>query len=123
MGNAVHRKNVGAAVALGIMSHIVLDIIHHEPNIALLPLAWGPRFGLNLQGYPLLDFVVELAFCIACWKIFDGSKGLLIGIVVFNLINIPLMFPRPGSLVPLAHNRLILPTVILIQIVATWLVV
>jgi hypothetical protein len=122
-GRAGRRTNVGVAVALGVLSHIVLDIIHHEPDIALLPMAWGPRFGLNLQSIPALDFVVELLFCIACWKLFGGSRGLLIGIVVFNLINLPLMFPPAGSLAQLGTSRVKLPTVILIQIIATWLVV
>jgi hypothetical protein len=119
----VHRSNLGIAIALGIFSHIVLDIIQHEPNITLLPMTWGPRLGLNLQGYPLLDFIVELAFCGACWKIFSGSRGLLIGIVIFNLINIPLMFPRPGSLTPIIDHPAILPTLILVQIGSTWLLV
>ena len=123
MGKSVHRSNVGIAIALGIFSHIVLDIIQHEPNITLLPMTWGPQLGLNLQGYPLLDFIVELAFCVACWKIFGGSRGLLIGIVIFNLINIPLMFPRPGSLTPLVEHPAVLPTLILVQIVSTWLLV
>jgi membrane-bound metal-dependent hydrolase YbcI (DUF457 family) len=123
MGKSVHRSNVGIAIALGIFSHIVLDIIQHEPNITLLPMAWGPRLGLNLQAYPLLDFIVELAFCVACWKIFGGSRGLLIGIVIFNLINIPLMFPRPGSLTPIVEHPAVLPTLILVQIVSTWLLV
>ena len=100
-----------------------MDIIHHEPNIALLPMAWGPRIGLNLQGYPILDFIVELVFCIACWKIFQGSRGLLVGIIIFNLLNIPLMFTFPGSLTPIVEHPAILPTLILIQVVATWLVV
>jgi membrane-bound metal-dependent hydrolase YbcI (DUF457 family) len=123
MGKSVHRSNVGVALALGIFSHIVLDIIHHEPDIALLPIAWGPRLGLNLHGYPLFDFAVELAFCVACWKVFGGSKGLLVGIIIFNLLDIPLMFPRPGSLTPIVEHPFILPTVILVQIVSTWLIV
>jgi membrane-bound metal-dependent hydrolase YbcI (DUF457 family) len=123
MGKSARRSNLGVAMALGILSHIVLDIIHHEPNIALLPMAGGARIGLNLQGYPVLDFIVELVFCIACWKIFGGSRGLLIGIVIFNLINIPLMFTLPGSLTPIVQHPAILPTIILIQVVATWLVV
>jgi hypothetical protein len=123
MGKSARRSAVGTAIALGILSHIALDIIHHEPNIALLPMAWGPRFGLNLQGYPILDFVVELAFCIACWKIFGGSRGLLIGIVIFNVLNIPLMMPPSGSLAPLVDHPMALPTLILVQIVATWLLV
>jgi hypothetical protein len=122
-GKAVRRSNVGIAIALGIVSHIVLDIIHHEPNITLLPMQWGPRLGLNLQGYPVLDFFVELAFCIACWAVFRGSKGLLIGLIIFNLINVPLMFPRANSFVPFMEHHNLLPTLILIQILATWLVV
>ncbi|MFL5468672.1 MAG: hypothetical protein ACJ8AE_02620, partial [Gemmatimonadaceae bacterium] len=102
---------------------IVLDIVHHEPNIDLLPIAWGPRLGLNLQAYPLLDLLVELGFCVACWKIFGGSRALLIAIIAFNLLDIPLMFPRPGSLMPIVEHRNLLPTLILIQIVATWVAV
>jgi hypothetical protein len=123
MGKSARRSNLGIAMALGIFSHIVLDIIHHEPNIALLPMAWGPRIGLNLQGYPILDFIVELVFCIACWKIFQGSRGLLVGIIIFNLLNIPLMFTFRGSLTPLVEHPAILPTIILIQVVASWLLV
>ena len=122
-GRVGRRTTVGIAIALGILSHIVLDIIQHEPNIALLPMAWGPRIGFDLQAIPLLDFVVELLYCIACWKIFRGTRGLLIGVVVFNLINLPLMFPPRGSLTALADNPARLPTVILIQVVASWLVV
>jgi len=119
MGKSVHRSSVGTAIALAILSHIVLDIIHHEPNIALLPMTWGPRFGLNLQAYPILDFVVELAFCLVCWKMFDGSRGLLIGIVVFNLINLPLMFPRQETFAPLVQHPFLLQTVILVDVVAS----
>ena len=122
-GRAGRRTAVGTAVALGVLSHIVLDIIHHEPNIALLPMAWGPRIGFNLQAIPLLDFVVELLFCIGCWKLFDGSRGLLIGIVVFNLINLPLMFPPHGSFADLASSPAKLPTIILLDIIGTWLVI
>jgi len=123
MGRSVRRTTIGAAIALGILSHILLDVIHHEPNIALLPMAWGPRFGLNLQGYPILDFIVELALGVACWNIFGGARGLLIGIVIFNVLNLPLMFPPSGSLTPLVNHPMYLPTIILVQVVATWLLV
>lgn len=123
MGKSVRRAKVGTAIALGIFSHIVLDIIHHEPNIAVLPMAWGPRFGLNLQGYPVLDFFVELGFCVLCWQIFGGSRGLLVGIVIFNLINLPFMFPRDGTFAPFVEHPMLLPTLILIQILGTWFLV
>jgi hypothetical protein len=122
-GKSVRRTYVGTAIGLAILSHIALDIIHHEPDIALLPLVWGPRIGLNLQAYPLADLIVELAFCVLCWKYFGGSRGLLIGIVIFNLLNIPLMFPRPGIGTMVAQHHSLLPTIILIQIVASWLLI
>lgn len=119
MGKSVHRSTVGAAIALGILSHVVLDIIHHEPNIALLPMTSGPRFGLNLQAYPILDFVVELALCLVCWKMFDGSRALLIGILVFNLLNLPLMFPGRATFTPLVQHPFMLQTIILVDVFAT----
>ena len=123
LGKSARRAYLGAALGLGILSHIVLDIIHHEPNIALLPLAWGPRLGLNLQGFPLVDLIVELVFCVACWKTFGGSRGLLIGIVIFNLFNIPLMFPRPGTGAMIVAHPALLPTIILVDVAASWLLV
>ena len=122
-GRAGRRTAVGTAIALGVLSHVVLDIIQHEPNIALLPMAWGPRIGFNLQAIPLLDFVVELLFCLGCWKVFGGTRGLLIGIVVFNLINLPFLFPPHGTFASLAAHPAELPTVILLDIIATWLAI
>jgi membrane-bound metal-dependent hydrolase YbcI (DUF457 family) len=122
-GKSVRRTYVGTAIALAILSHIALDIIQHEPDIALLPMAWGPRIGLNLQAYPLANLIVELAFCILCWKYFGGSRGLLIGIVFFNLLDIPLMFPRPGIGTMIAQHRTLLPTIILLQVVAAWVLI
>ena len=123
MGRSAKRAYVGTAIGLAIFSHIVLDIIHHEPNIALLPLAWGPRFGLNLQRIPILDFVAELAFCVACWKFFGGSRALLVGIAVFSLLNLPLMFPPPSAIALIAAHPFVLPSVILVQVVASWVLV
>jgi hypothetical protein len=123
MGRSAKRAYVGTAIGLAIFSHIVLDIIHHEPNIALLPLAWGPRFGLNLQGIPILDFIAELGFCVACWKFFGGSRALLIGIAIFSLLNLPLMFPPRSAIALIAAHPFVLPSVILVQVVASWVLV
>jgi membrane-bound metal-dependent hydrolase YbcI (DUF457 family) len=123
LGKTARYRTVGAAIALGVISHTVLDIVHHEPNIALLPMQWGPRFGLNLQGYPILDFLVELAFCIGCWAIFRGTRPLLIALIVFNVLNIPIMFPTASLFSPLVGHPNYLTTLVLIQIVATWVAV
>jgi hypothetical protein len=79
--------------------------------------------GFDLISHPSADLAVELLYGVACWAIYRGRVGLLVGIVVFNLLNIPLMFPRAGSGATLAAHPAILPTIILVQIVATWVVV
>src|SRR5712692_4914374 len=114
---------LAAAVAIGITSHVVLDIIHHEPDIALLPVAAGPRLGLGLMNVPVADLVVELGYGIACWWIYRGGPGLLVGIVLLNLADWPLMAPRPGTGEQIAEHPFLLPTLILFQIVLAWVVV
>jgi hypothetical protein len=114
---------LGTAVALGIFSHIVLDVIHHEPDIALWPLPESPRIGLGLIRWPAGNLLVEVVYGVGCWWMFGGSAGLLLRILVANLLDAPLMFPRPGIGATLAAHRSWLPTLILVQIVATWLLV
>jgi hypothetical protein len=122
-GKAVRRTYVGNAIALALLSHVVLDLIQHDPNIALLPMAWGPRFGLGLASYPAIDFIVELAFCIGCWKFFGGSRGLLIGIVIFNLLNLPLMFSQMGVGNAVGGSPALLPTLVLLGVLASGVLV
>jgi hypothetical protein len=43
-----------------------------------------------------LNLAVELAYGVACWWIYRGRAGLLIGIVVFNVLNIPTMGQLPS---------------------------
>jgi hypothetical protein len=122
-GKSVRRTYVGTAIALALLSHVILDLIQHDPNIALLPTRWGPRLGLGLASYPGWDFIVELAFCVGCWKFFGGSKGLLIGIVIFNLFNLPVMFSAIGvGGAGVAHPSL-LPTLVLFGLLASGIVV
>lgn len=123
LGRRHDGANWVAAVALGIMSHIVLDIVHHEPDVALWPSPSSPRIGFGLMTWPLADLFVELAYGVLCWWYFRGGIALLVGIVLFNLLNVPLMFPRPGTGSMLAQHPAILPTLIMLQIVATWLLV
>jgi hypothetical protein len=119
------KRDTALAMGLvvGILSHVVLDIVQHERDIMLLPSTIGPALGLNLAGHTPLDLVVELLFGVGCWWIFGGTLGLLIAIVLLNLANLPLMFPQPGSGKMLADHHLVLPTIILAQIIITWTVV
>jgi hypothetical protein len=115
-----NQPAVAVAVVLGIASHVFLDLIHHEPDIAVLPLRAGPRIGLGLATWPVADLLVELAYGTMCWFVFRGGKGLLAAIVGLNLMDIPLMFPRAGTGTMLAERPFVLPTIILVQILLTW---
>ena len=117
------EPTVAMAVALAVISHVILDLIHHEPDIALLPVPFGPRFGLGLANWPAADLLVEILCGVFCWYLFRGHLALLIAIVAFNVLDIPFMFLRPGSGALLAAHPKVLPTVILFQILLTWFAV
>ena len=115
------RRDTGIALAFAIVSHVVLDIIHHEPDIHLAPFAGSPAVGFGLVRFPLADFLVETAYCIVCWRYFRGSALLLGALVFFNLLDLPTMFPRPGLGATIAEHPAILTTFILIEIGLTWI--
>lgn len=121
LGALAGRARLGAAVGLGIVSHLVLDLVTHNGDIALAP-------GVTEQGYgtflyarlPALAFLVELLYGILCWRIFRGGRALLAVVVGFNVANLSLFFAAvPGPEAFLAGRPMLLTTVILAQIVVT----
>jgi hypothetical protein len=114
------RPQLAAVFGWVAASHIVLDVIQHEPNIRLVPWLAHPVLGLNLQASPWLDFAVETAFCVGCWAYYRGSRKLLAAILVLNVLNLPLMLAGEGSASPMAHNPFVLPTTILITVLLAW---
>jgi hypothetical protein len=117
------RPDIGAVFGLVTASHIVLDVVQHEPNIRIAPWMASPTIGLNLQASPWLDFAVETGFSIACWAYYRGSRTLLVAIIALNITNLPLMLAGDGAASAMAHNRFILPTTILITIGLAWAVI
>lgn len=112
------RPTVALAVGIAMASHIVYDLIQHEPNIQIAWFLGQPRFGLNVGSVPLLDFVIETALVLGCWWYFKGDWKLLIALIFLSLTNLPMMF-SDGNGRALANNHLILPTIILVQTVIT----
>ena len=112
---------LGAILGLGIVTHLVLDILTHNGDIALGPFAGAPEIGTFLYGrFPVVAFLVELAYGIVCWRVFRGGKALLAIIVGFNVANASLFFPSiPGPEGLLAGRPMVIVTVILAQIVVT----
>jgi membrane-bound metal-dependent hydrolase YbcI (DUF457 family) len=113
------RPAVGRAVGIGIVSHLVLDLVTHAPDIALWPGSPFPRLGLGLyDGAPALAFVIELLYGVLCWWVYQGSRGLLAAIVVGNLANVSLFFTAiAGPEQYLAGRPLLVVTFVLVQIV------
>lgn len=115
------RRLLGRAVGLGIASHLVLDLLTHAHDVVLWPGRASPKLGLGLyEAAPFAAFVVELAFGVACWRIYRGGRALLALIVVGNLANLSLLSVAvPGPEAVLAGRPLVIVSVIAAQIVVT----
>lgn len=120
IGKAFHRPIAAAAIALGVASHIVLDLLTHAPDIPIAPYLAGPKIGLGLYALPPLAFLAETLYGLACWRIFRGGKPLLLAILLFNLANATLFFEAlrgPEEL--LAGRPMWLAGAVAIQILVT----
>ena len=119
------RPLLGRAVGLGIASHLVLDLFTHAPDIALWPGLASPKVGLGLYGAaPLAAFALEMAYGLACWRIYRGGAGLLAFVVLGNLANLSLFAAAiPGPEALLADRPLLVVTFVFVQIVVTLILV
>ena len=112
---------VGVALGVGVLSHLILDLITHAPDIQIAPGINQPKFGLGLySAAPLAAFVIEIVYGVFCWWVYRGGKGLLVVIVLFNIANLSLLSPAvPGPEGFLAGRPTLIVTVIALQIVVT----
>jgi hypothetical protein len=117
---AAGQPRLGLALGLGVASHLVLDLLTHDHDLAWAP-GLGGHLGLGLYGTaPMAAFVLELAYGLLCWWIFGGGRALLAVIVGFNLANLTFFsaaLPGPEEL--LANRPTAVVLVVLAQIVAT----
>jgi hypothetical protein len=125
IGKGLGQPDIGAAVGMGIASHLFLDLITHRRDIALVPALNGPKLGLGLyENLPIPAFILEIGYGAFCWWVYQGSAVLLAAIIAFNASNLS-MFVRsvPGIERGLANRPRLIVTVILVQIVVTLVVV
>jgi hypothetical protein len=112
--------DVGIAVALGIGSHLVLDLISHARDIVIAPFLDSRKFGLGLYEKPAVAFVVETIYGIFCWWVYGGSTALLWIIVLFNLANASFFIKAiSGPERFLAHRPFWITTIVALQIIVT----
>jgi hypothetical protein len=121
----LRRAALGRAVGLGIMSHLILDLLTHGHDIVLWPGLPSPKLGLGLyEAAPLAAFFVELIYGIFCWRVYRGGRGLLALVVIGNLANLSFLAPAiPGPEYYLAGRPLLTVTVVLVQIAVTLVLV
>ncbi|MBZ5596629.1 MAG: hypothetical protein LAP39_30685 [Acidobacteriia bacterium] len=119
------NRSVGLAVGMAIVSHLVLDLITHAPDIALAPGINQPKFGLGLYGKaPMVAFVLEMVYGAFCWRVFKGSKSLLAVILLFNLANLSMLSSAVrGPEERLAGHPTMIVTVVAAQIAITLVLV
>jgi hypothetical protein len=115
------RPLLARAIGLGIVSHLVLDLVTHAQDIVLWPGSTLPALGLGLYDRaPMWGFALEMVYGVICWRVYHGSRSLLAMIVLGNFANITLFSAAiPGPEQYLAGHPLMLVTVIFVQIVAT----
>lgn len=84
----LRRRAVAAAVAAGIVSHLVLDLVIHKQAIVLVPFLSSVYLGVGLYDMPPLAIALASAYGVLCWLIFGGGKALLAVIVFLNLASL-----------------------------------
>jgi hypothetical protein len=114
------RRDIALASAIGVISHVVIDLDFHEHYIRLLPFSDRPAWGFGIIDAPMLDFAIELLYGVFCWWYFKGSRALLVVIIVFNVLDLPVMLASGDRLRPLQEYPFLLPAFILFQILITW---
>jgi membrane-bound metal-dependent hydrolase YbcI (DUF457 family) len=115
------RVALGRAVGIGILSHLILDLLTHAHDIVFWPGLTSPKLGLGLYAVaPWAAFVIEFLYGILCWAVYRGGRRLLAFIVICNLANLSFFSAAiPGPENYLAGRPLLLATIVLIQIVVT----
>jgi len=125
IGKGLNQPDIGLALGIGVISHLVLDLMTHSKDIAIAPAIKGPKFGLGLYAkYPMVAFILEIGYGMVCWWIYKGGWALLTTIVVFNLANISMFSSAvTGIEKHMANRPLLITTVILAQILLTLILV
>lgn len=84
----LRRYALGAALAVGIVSHVALELLVHAQEAAFAPFAGSAAFGLGSHDLAWQGFAVQAAYGVLCWRVFRGTKRLLAVILALNLAGL-----------------------------------
>lgn len=119
-----HRSGWAVPIALGICSHIVLDVLVHAPDIEVIPGLTAFKIGSGLYEVPVFALAAEMLFAVFCWWVYGGSRTLLWTLVGLNLAAASFYVPQiPGPEALLAGHPKVFAMLILVHIVLGWSVV
>lgn len=119
-----NKPKIAIATAIAIASHVILDLLTHNQDIAIAPFVVGEELGLGLYAVPLAAFFVETLYGVFCWWIYKGRISLLAVIVAFNLANLTFFSTAiVGPEAMLANRPLLLTGIVLVQIIVTLVLV
>jgi membrane-bound metal-dependent hydrolase YbcI (DUF457 family) len=112
--------DLGIAIALGICSHLVLDLVSHARDVAVIPFWTNRKFGVGLYEKPSIAFAFETIYGIFCWWVYGGSTALFCIIVIFNLMNTSFFIKAiPGPERFIANRPSWVTGIVAVQIIAT----
>ena len=95
LAGLLRRRALGAAVALGIVLHLLLDLALLAQTVPLAPFG-DTRIGLALYATPPLAIAAAMAYGLLCWLVFRGEKALLAAILALTIAEFS--FPVPAAL-------------------------
>jgi hypothetical protein len=120
----LRRPDWAVPVALGICSHIVLDVLVHAPDIEAIPGLSAFRLGSGLYNVPVYALLAEMLFAVFCWWVYRGSRTLLWALVGLNLASASFYVPQiTGPETLLAGHPNVFALAILVHILLGLLVV
>lgn len=111
------RPEWAVPIALGICSHIVLDVLVHAPDIEAIPGLTELKIGSGLYNAPAFALVAETLFAVGCWWVYGGSRTLLWTLIGLNLASVSFYVPQiPGPETLLAGHPKVFALAILAHI-------
>jgi len=64
ISKGLSRPDIGFAVGIGVISHLILDLITHSNDIVVAPFIKSPKFGIGLYAkYPIVAFTKVAGLC------------------------------------------------------------
>jgi hypothetical protein len=79
---------VGVALGLAVLSHYVLDVLSHHPDMPVIGFGAQPDLilGTHLPAVPLAHLLVEMAVCLGAWALLDRTNRRLLWTILLLMI-------------------------------------